>query len=284
MEVVSGIASVGALAECTYFLIKYTRACIHAKEERNGYIKKLYNILFLVQELEALSQASNNQDPWYRRLKKMEETCGKLTKEWKYIDPPGCTKETAGPLGKLYMIIAELHSELHAAQRSPSLLKNAEKLTWFWDRKKFAAKLAEITENCELVHRLLNLDHFEASKAAAISSREAAEGVKAAAITSRETAVNVTDILIRMKTFDDRFIEQRKKEKEEEDEREKETMMKWLSPTLDFLARQKDLYENCFRSAGQWLLDHEVFQRWKLGQSWYLRCLGEPGAGKVGVF
>lgn len=270
MEVVGAMASVAALAKCAGDLIRFTRACIHAREERYSNIEKLNNFLFMVQELGNHIQASNNEDPWYRRLRKMEETCGTLTEEGKYTPPPDCTKESTGPLDKLYRIIAELCSEMHAAQQPHGWQEKIERLKWFWDRKKVVEMLAEIKINCSLVSDILHLDHFEASKAAAISSRETAEGV--------------TDIRIRLKTIEDNSIEQRKKEKEEEDEREKETMMKWLSPTLDFLARQKDLYENCFRSAGQWLLDHDVFQQWTLGQSWDLRCLGEPGAGKVGVF
>lgn len=292
MDPLSVMASVAALAQCTSVLIRFTKDCINARKEHEIFIEELKNLLFMVEQLEIHYQASNKEDPWYRRLRKMGETCGTLTKEGKYIPPPDRTKKTTGPLNKLYMIIAELHSELHselhADQPSSGLRKKYERvsegLKWFWDKDKFAKRLAEIAGNCAAVSRILDLDHFEASKAAAISSR-------AAEISSRETAEfvrlqadHVTDIGIRIKTLEDNIIEQRKKEEEEEDEREKETMMKWLSPTLDFLARQKDLYENCFRSAGQWLLDHDVFQRWTLGQSWYLRCLGEPGAGKVGVF
>lgn len=145
-----------------------------------------------------------------------------------------------------------------------------EKLKWFWDKDKFANRRVEIERTSVVVFRILDLDHFETSKKAAISSRKTAEGV--------------TKIRIWLKKIENNSIEQRRKEKEEEDERVIETMMKLLSPILDFLARQKDLYENCLSSAGQWLLDHNVFQQWTHGQSWYLRCLGELGAGKVGVF
>lgn len=277
MDPLSVIGSVTALAHCTRILISFTKTCIHAKEEREKFIEELRKVLFMVKQLQDHNKASNKEDPWYRGMRKMGETCGTLTEKGRYTPPPDRTKETTGPLDKLFMIIGELYSEWDDAQPSHRWQRGVERLKWFWDKDKFANRLFEIENNSVLVFRILDLDHFEASKTAAISSR-------AAEISSRETAEGVTDIRIRLKTIEDNSIEQRKKEKEEEDEREKETMMKWLSPTLDFLARQKDLYENCFRSAGQWLLDHDVFQQWTHGQSWYLRCLGEPGAGKVGVF
>lgn len=270
MDPLSIAASVFALAQCTSLLISFTKTCINAKEERKKFIEELRKVSNMAQQLDDRYQASNKEDPWYRGMRKMGETCGRLTEEGKYTPPPDSTKETTGPLDKLFMIISEMYSELHDAQASHRLQRGYERLKWFWDKDKFANRLVEIEKTSVVVFRIMDLDHFEASKAAAISSRETAEGV--------------TDIRIRLKAIEDNSIEQRKKEKEEEDEREKETMMKWLSPTLDFLARQKDLYENCFRSAGQWLLDHDVFQQWTHGQSWYLRCLGEPGAGKVGVF
>lgn len=276
MDLLSVIASVAALAQITVILISFTKTCINARKEREKFIEELIKVSFMVQQLEDHYKASN-KEPWYRGMRKMGETCGTLTSKGKYTPPPDCTKETTGPLNKLYMIIGELYSELHDAQPFHRWQRGYERLKWPRDKDKFTNSLDEIEKNSVVVFTILDLDHFEASKAAAISSRETAKYVLL-------QVDHVTDIRIWIKTLEDSSIKQRKKEEEEEDEREKETMMKCLSPTLDFLARQKDIYENCFRSAGQWLLDHDVFQRWTLGQSWYLQCLGEPGAGKVGVF
>lgn len=285
MDPLSVMASVAALAQCTSVLISFTQDCIKARKERESFIEELRNILFMVKQLENHYRASNKEDPWYQRLRQMGETCGTLTPEGKYTPPPDRTKKATGPLDKLYRIIAELHTELHADQPSHGWREKYERLKWFWDKGRLAKMLAEIAENCAAISMILDFDHFEASKAAAISSKAAEISLRETAECVRLQADHVTDIGIRIKTLEDNSIEQRKKEEEEEDEREKETMIKWLSPTLDFLARQKDLYEkNWFESAGQWLLDHDIFQRWTLGQSWYLRCLGEPGAGKVGVF
>ena len=284
MDPLSIMASVAALAHCTRVLIRFTKNSINARKERESFIEELKNILFMVQQLENHYQASNKEDPWYQQLRNMGETCGTLTSEGKYTPPPDRTKKTTGPLDKLYMIIAELHSELHPNQPSSGWREKYERLKWFRQKDRIAKMLAEIAGNSATISRILDLDHFEASKAAAISSRAAEISSKETAEGIRLQADQVTEIGIRMKTLEDNAIEQRKKEEEEEDEREKETMMKWLSPTLDFLARQKNLYDNCSSFAGQWLLDHDVFQRWTLGQSWHLRCLGEPGAGKVGVF
>lgn len=213
----------------------------------------------MVNELEERRKAAKAGDPWYRGLSRMVETTGTLTSEGEYIPHPDPDKEPTGPWTALYIIISKLHSKLR-----PS---HGLRTTWYWNKEKFAKILEEIEGNCAAVARILELDHFEASKAAAISS-------KAAEISSR-------DIGLRMKTLEEYNLKQQQKQEEEEDESGKETISKWLSPTLDFLARQKDLYENCFKSAGQWLLDDDVFRRWTLGQFWHLRCYGEPGSGKT---
>lgn len=268
MDPLSITASTAALLHCTKVAIDYTKSFYNARKERQKFREGLEGILLLVNQLEERRKASKPEGPWYRGLERMVETTGKLTQEGEYIPHPDLGKKPTGPWTNLYIIIAELHSEL---QPSHGL-----RLRWYWDKKKFAKILEEIESNCAAVCRILELDHFEASKAAAISS-------KAAEISSRATAEYASGIGTRMKTLEEYNLRQQQKQAEEERERERETIVKWLSPTLDFLARQKDLYENCFKSAGQWLLDHDVFRRWTLGQFWHLRCYGEPGSGKVSV-
>lgn len=284
MDPLSIAASTAALLHCTKVLITFTHRFINAGKERQKFVEALEDLLFMVKELEDHREASNAEDPWYRRLRHMVETSGTLTPEGKYIPYPDPLKKPAGPLTRLYMIIGNLSTGLHADQPSQGLRKSIEKFKWYWDEKKFAKLVDEIAGNSAAVARILDLDHFEASKAAAISSRAAEISSKATAEYVRVQADQVAEIGLRMKTLEEYNIRQQQKEEEEKEEREREIIVKWLSPTLDFLARQKDLYENCFKPAGHWLLDHDVFQRWAGGQSWHLRCYGVPGSGKVGVW
>lgn len=283
MDPLSIAASTAALLHCTKIIINFTKDFINAGEERQKFVKELETLLIMVDELEKHRKASNDEDPWYQRLKRMVEKSGTFTPEGKYIPYPDPDKKPTGPLTNLYITIADLQSQLHADQPSHGLRKSIERFKWYRDKEKFTKVLHDIAGNCAAVARILDLDHFEASKAAAISSRAAEGFSKATAEYVRLQADQVTDIGLRMKTLEEYNIKKQKKEEEEEDERKRETIMKWLSPTLDFLARQKDLYENCFKPAGQWLLDDDDFQRWALGQSWHLRCHGVPGSGKVGV-
>ena len=54
----------------------------------------------------------------------------------------------------------------------------------------------------------------------------------------------------------------------------------WLSP-LSFLDKRETLYQDCFRDAGRWLLQDEVFLCWVEGSSWLLECQGKPMVGKT---
>lgn len=108
-------ASVFALAQCTSLLISFTKTCINAKEDCKKFIEKLRKVSFMARQLDDRYQASNKEDAWYRGMRKMGETYGKLTEEGKYTPSPDSTKETTSPLDKLFMIITEIYSKLHDA-------------------------------------------------------------------------------------------------------------------------------------------------------------------------
>lgn len=276
-------ASTAALLHCTRIIISFTRHCIKAEKERQKFVEELERLEVEVEELHQHIGGSNEEDPWYQRVTRMIKTSGELTKEGKYVPYPDPDNESAGPLTRLYKLIAKLHSKLRPDQPSHGIRKSVEHLTWYWGIKELTEILAEISESCTAVSRIIALDHFEASKAAAISSKTTESSLKTTAEYVRRQGDQVTDISLRIKTLEEYSNKKQQKEEEEDVERERQLIMRWLSPTLDFLARQKDLYDTCFESAGQWFLDHDVFQLWALGQSWHLRCNGRPGTGKVGV-
>jgi ankyrin repeat protein len=54
----------------------------------------------------------------------------------------------------------------------------------------------------------------------------------------------------------------------------------WLSP-LSFIAKQDELWTNCFQEVGEWLWKDESFHAWTEGRPWILQCVGAPGVGKT---
>ena len=65
----------------------------------------------------------------------------------------------------------------------------------------------------------------------------------------------------------------------ETNEAAKKTFIRQLS-SLDFLARQKEIFDGCLDTS-QWLIESEEFRAWSSGRHWTLHIDGLPGVGKV---
>ncbi|KAJ7613770.1 ankyrin repeat-containing domain protein [Mycena polygramma] len=61
---------------------------------------------------------------------------------------------------------------------------------------------------------------------------------------------------------------------------DRDQIIKWYSP-LNMLPRHAAIYKNREPGTGLWLLEHPLFQEWKLGTGKMLWCQGMPGAGKT---
>ena len=60
----------------------------------------------------------------------------------------------------------------------------------------------------------------------------------------------------------------------ENDRSERMEIIRWLSP-LSFLAKERELYAECFQETGKWLLQDQVFDFWAEGDhQFYLQCIG----------
>jgi len=70
------------------------------------------------------------------------------------------------------------------------------------------------------------------------------------------------------------------REKKEAEQIEKQEIADWLSP-LSFIAKQDELWTNCFKEVGEWLWQDESFHAWTEGRPWFLQCVGAPGVGKT---
>ena len=67
---------------------------------------------------------------------------------------------------------------------------------------------------------------------------------------------------------------------QEKEQKERKKIETWLSPHLDFLAKQEELLDKCY-PVGDWLLTSRHFQRWLGGPLSHLRLYGVAGSGKV---
>jgi hypothetical protein len=63
-------------------------------------------------------------------------------------------------------------------------------------------------------------------------------------------------------------------------EAERKRILSWLSP-LSFEGKQRQLFERRQPGTGEWLVQHETFQKWKASSGSTLWCSGIPGAGKT---
>ncbi|KAJ7088325.1 hypothetical protein C8R44DRAFT_531415, partial [Mycena epipterygia] len=57
-------------------------------------------------------------------------------------------------------------------------------------------------------------------------------------------------------------------------------IIEWYSP-LNFFMRQADIFNSRQPGTGQWLLEHDLFKKWKSGANGRIWCRGMPGAGKT---
>ncbi|KAJ6563734.1 hypothetical protein DFH09DRAFT_479120 [Mycena vulgaris] len=64
------------------------------------------------------------------------------------------------------------------------------------------------------------------------------------------------------------------------DSAERDKIIEWFSP-LNFFLRQADIFSTRQPGTGEWLLQDEFFNRWRLGAGRTLWCRGMPGAGKT---
>ncbi|KAF7318677.1 NACHT and ankyrin domain protein [Mycena chlorophos] len=61
---------------------------------------------------------------------------------------------------------------------------------------------------------------------------------------------------------------------------EKYKLFEFISP-LNFLPRQREIYETHEKNTGAWFLNDPAFNRWQSGHKSILWCSGDPGTGKT---
>ncbi|KAJ6521454.1 hypothetical protein DFH09DRAFT_215565 [Mycena vulgaris] len=65
-----------------------------------------------------------------------------------------------------------------------------------------------------------------------------------------------------------------------QDSTKRDKIIQWFSP-LNFFLRQADIFSTRQPGTGEWLLQDELFKRWRSGEEKTMWCRGMPGAGKT---
>lgn len=263
MEVVAAWASVAAVADSIKKIGAWAADVKVAKEERQKLLDGLQRLRTVINSIDERRKSAKPGDEWYEGLLEMIKSSGTFSSNGEYQRNPNQGPETA--LSKLYVLLAELSTELAPAQ---GLKKYEQRLRYHWDKNKFDGLLRECARCQDQISFLLDHDHFKLSKAI----RE----------DGRETLTHVSEMHSRMIAIEHsqkRQEERQIKEKEELDRGHKAAFEAWLSP-LEFQATQGQIVEQAF-GTGKWFFDSLVFRHWVKGKPWHLRVHGVPGSGKV---
>lgn len=263
MDPLSVSASVVALLDCAEKIITYAVDIYQASKERQKFLDGLQGTRSIVKRLHDRLQAAQQGDTWYEGLRDLVATSGKFTDDGRYVPNPSGKSE--GPLARLYKIMAKLLADLVPLVPADRLKRLGQRVTWHWDKEKFAGSLTELMRSRDDINFVLDQDHFALSRAIKEESTD----------TNRQ----VKEFNDRMRSLEDINQQHQEQRQRDEDELEREAIQQWLSP-LQFLARQEELFGQSFQT-GQWLVDSVAFKQWVQGKPWHLRCYGPAGSGKV---
>lgn len=127
-----------------------------------------------------------------------------------------------------------------------------------------------MTRCCVVINTLLALKNDETLNEALDLTKESSQYAK----------LQFTNLGNRFSMFEEnQRTEQEKKERKEADIERKE-IVAWLSP-LSFIAKQEELFTECFKETSDWLWQDQRFRTWPRGRPWSLKCCGKPGVGKT---
>jgi hypothetical protein len=265
MDPLSVSASIVALLDCAEKIIKYAVDIYQASKERQKFLDGLQGTRSIIKRLHHRLQEAQQGDTWYEGLRDLVATSGTFTDDGGYVSNP--TIKSEGPLARLYKIMAKLLAELMPLDPTDRLKRLGQRVTWHWDKEKFAGSLTELMRSRDDINFVLDQDHFALSRA-----------IKEDATDTNRQVRGIND---RIQSLEDITQQSHEKRQQDEDELEREAIQQWLSP-LEFLARQEELFGQSFQT-GQWLVDSVAFKQWVQGKPWHLRCYGPAGSGKVRV-
>jgi len=203
----------------------------------------------------------NGTSPWLRGLWEVRSARFDKNGVWVY--------EYKGIVAQLKQAIEEAAASLNPSRewKKPEAYQRAR---WHYKKDTFKEVLTTLSTCFETINTILALKNDETLSETLNLVKENNEYsmVKLASIDNRMSAIEVNQNL----------EEERRRREAEQIEREE--IADWLSP-LSFIAKQDELWTNCFKEVGEWLWQDECFHAWTEGRPWILQCVGAPGVGKT---
>ncbi|KAL8720876.1 MAG: hypothetical protein Q9225_002321 [Loekoesia sp. 1 TL-2023] len=256
-----GIASsIVALIEAAQAIIKYSFDFAGAPSDIRDLQVSLENLTSLLKRLHDHCKNAPSDAPWLEGLWQVKQVDkgGKVTIEFK------------GVLAELRQTLEKLLNKLNPS-RNWKKTEAWQRSTYYFKKDFIAGIQADVTRYLGEINIVLALKNDE-------TSSEILNFIR----TNRDaTDAQWTMMSDRFSTLELAQREDNERRKREQDEIERADIIAWLSP-LSFLAKQEELWADCFKETGGWLLQDQRFRTWaEKGHSWYLRCVGEPMVGKT---
>lgn len=297
LSITAGILSI---LDFTKRVIRWGSDVKNAPKERRQFVEELECLNFLLEKLDERYKTAPKDEMWLRGLWGWRE---ELDKNKVLVRKP------KGVVPQLQVAIAEMALKLDPES------KKLWELTWHWSKEKLAEMLKDIYRYCDVIRKILDLKQDEAldsiqenakmiikiSENTTVQLESVSVDTKLIIKDGEDAKVDRARLEMNLGILQDEQrrqseklnAESEKAEKAREEQRgqwERERRLKddeertaiafWLSPLAD-LARQDELFTECFQDTGEWLLESVTFKDWVEGRPMHLRCFGQPGVGKV---
>lgn len=248
-------ASIVALLDLTKEVVRFGKTFYNAKEGREEDITELEN-------LNRLAKVVANR---------LDEAQRQPTFRWHTVilDELDAKRNGNSPVKRATECADALKNKL----RPDHKIRNRDRFLRYWKEKDIESRLAKISGCLKEIDIVLEQGHYQLSKGHYELSKQHFE-------LSEDQYRIQTDMQGQLYALNDTVSRQEQRRLKEDDESLRKAIEQWLSP-LEFLARQRDLMSKDFRTRLSWFLESEEFTSWVKGRPWQLRCIGEPGSGKV---
>ncbi len=281
VDPLSTVASIIAIEQFTEWVIRIIKDARAAAEEKRKLLIELQSLKSTIVALNDRDKNAQPTDVWFRGFRELKRTSGRLTPNLEYVGPTN--GDPKGELAELYMIVASMKAKLNRNHSSHRLKNWVKTLSWHFYKEGFEAMLADIKNCREKITFILDEDNFALLLSVKEDGRDTNALVRKNNVRIEDTHLLVENVLVQIDDIKSRDRKKEEEQRKKDEEAEREGIQKWLS-SLDFIARQDELFDGSFQT-DVFLLDQgvykEVFERWIIGQPWCLWLYAEIGTGKV---
>ena len=266
MDPLSISAAILAILDTTEKVVKYGLDFATAPKEVRVLKENLETLESLLTRLlvrceNAQKNQPDEEPPWLQGLWEVRNRRFDKDGTWVF--------EYKGMVAQLKQVVEEMVAKLNPS-KDWKRTEAYQRATWHYRKDSFAEMHATVTRCCVAINTILALNNDETLNETLDLMKE----------NSEYTKIQLANIDNRMAIFEANQRKEEERRKREDEEREREEIANWLSP-LSFIAKQDELWANCFKDTGAWLWQDRRFQAWAEGRPWFLQCVGAQGVGKT---